>query len=290
MSRPVLVVDDSPTQRTYLVLLLRRAGHDVIQAKSGAEAESVLAEHTPAAILLDWQLPDAEGPDLVRRWSADDRLKWVPVLMVTGHESPEHTREALQAGAVDYLRKPVDEVELEARLSVALRVGALQEELLRQATRDPLTGLLNRRAFFERMGQELERSRRHDQDLTLALLDLDHFKRVNDNHGHLVGDEVLQSFAAHLVATLRTVDIVGRYGGEEFVVLMPEVGPQLASIGLERCRVGMASCPWPEGLQVTFSCGLTTARGGDVERMLQEADAALYRAKAAGRNRLILAA
>jgi diguanylate cyclase (GGDEF)-like protein len=271
-------------------------GYDVVEAADGASAQALLEAGGIDAVVLDWELPDVNGPELLARWARDATLRWVPVLMITSHSEPERIRHALDLGAVDFLRKPAETIELDARLRAALRLRRLQLELLELAARDPLTGLLNRRAFQERLRTELERGSRYRRPLSVAMVDIDHFKRVNDDHGHDVGDEVLRQMAKLLLAGVRRVDAVARLGGEELVVLFPETplaGAQLCMSRIREAGHATAFGPGAGGrpLRVTFSCGITdaTAAGSDAALLMKLADDALYAAKRGGRDRIELA-
>ncbi len=287
----LLVVDRSLTQRQLLRILLEAHQHEVIEARSAAEARRCIADSRPDAVLLAWELDDAQAPELLRSWSADPALRFVPILMVTGHEQPERLREALELGAMDYLSKPVEELELLARVATALRERAMKLELHQLATCDFLTGLVNRRELLLRVNQEWHRSRRYKTPVTVALLDVDRFKQVNDNLGHDVGDAVLCQLAKLLVAGVREIDTVGRYGGEEFLILFPETASEGALVCMQRLLEAARDATWAAPQGVTFSAGLTTINGEqEISAALRVADEALYRAKAQGRNRIELAA
>ena len=217
------------------------------------------------------------------------------VVLVTGQGVKQDMLDGMQAGADDYLVKPIDPLELHARLNAGSRIVTLQEQLLaaqrqlrEQATRDALTGLWNRRAILDLLQQELARGRREDSPVGLLMADLDHFKRVNDTLGHLAGDEVLRQAARRLRAALRPYDTVGRYGGEEFLVVLPGCAPATALVLAERLCRHMAAEPVScEGVNIaiTLSVGVAAWEGvGDSAGLLSAADAALFRAKRAGRN------
>ena len=220
-ARVILVVEESRSQRALACSLLSELGYIAQEAATGAEACAQIAEFQPDAILLAWELPDASGPQLVARWQAGDETRWIPVLLLTAHAEPDRIRHALDAGATDFVRKPIEPIELDARLRAALRVHDLNLELVRVASRDPLTGLVNRRALVEQFRRETDRVRRYGHDLSVALIDVDHFKSINDQQGHDVGDEVLVELSRLLESVFRGSDLIARWGGEEFVVLMP---------------------------------------------------------------------
>jgi len=288
----VLVIEDSAAQRALLRRSLSEAGYRVLEAQSAAAAQRKALHLSPDAVLLGWELRDAEGPDVLRRWKAHPEMQWIPVLMLTSHRDPAKIHEALECGAVDYLHKPPDELELRARIGNAVRIKALHDELRRLASRDPLTGLLNRRVLMDRLNDEVARCRRYGRDLSLAIVDIDHFKRVNDTHGHDVGDLVLTQVANYLAHRLREVDTIARYGGEEFVLVLPETAIATARLAVERLRIGTADERWGKPsapMQLTFSAGLScfvAALTTDPNSILKLADIALYRAKHEGRNRV----
>ncbi|MCB9654129.1 MAG: diguanylate cyclase [Deltaproteobacteria bacterium] len=296
-ARPlVLLVEHSSAQRAILRGSLLQAGYRVAEAKSAVDAESKMLESPPDAILLTWELPDAEGPDLLKKWTSNTSLETIPILMLTSHDEPDKIYQALDSGAFDFLRKPPDRLELHARIRNAVRNKALHDELRRLASRDPLTGLLNRRAFMDQLDQELARSRRYGREFALAIIDVDHFKRINDSAGHDIGDLALVQLSQHLTRSLRQVDIVARYGGEEFIVMLPETAPSRATMVLNRLRAGMQEVKWgneQHPLSVTFSSGVSCFTAGHTPNamvLIKHADVALYRAKNLGRNRVELAA
>jgi two-component system cell cycle response regulator len=291
----VLVVETSPAQRNALRQQIELRGHVVHEAGTAAEARQVAATEELDAVVLAWELPDEPAPFTLRLWSLHERLRWVPVIVVTGHERPEMIEEALRLGAADFIRKPVQEVELAARLKAALRTRDLQVELLRLARHDALTGLYNRRYFLERLATEHARARRYHKLSTLALLDVDRFKTVNDGFGHDVGDAVLRQIADILRAGIRTVDVAARYGGEEFALLLPETSAAGAFTCLDRLRLAAERAAWPAlgpRSPVTFSAGVAILVVDDTnpEVSLKLADEALYEAKERGRNRVVVAA
>ncbi len=255
-------------------------------------------EHDPDLILLDYQMPEMNGVSFLKELRREERLVDIPVVIITGEESKEVLYRALGAGATDFLRKPIDDVELIARIRNMLRLRSRQldlaeanERLRVLANTDALTGLASRRFFLESFEIEFRRSRRYRHPLSVAMIDVDHFKRVNDTYGHDVGDKVLQSLAKILLRELRIVDRVGRLGGEEFVVCLPETDLKaaktvcdrlLASVRGEHVNAGS------ERIQFTISIGLTEMSPdmGNPQSLVKRADDLLYEAKQAGRNRI----
>ncbi|MCP4003814.1 MAG: diguanylate cyclase [bacterium] len=292
----ILLVEDTKSQRELMRDYVEAQGYEVQIAATGAEALAAAAAEVPDAVLLDWELPDYQGLELIRIWRRDAEMESVPVLVVTARNRSQDIAEALEVGATDFVRKPLgDMLELGARLSTALRIKTLQDRLRKLASHDPLTGLLNRRALMERLGQEVQRAFRYGHDLALVMADIDHFKRINDEQGHDAGDRVLAQAASFLRKHMRETDIVGRYGGEEFVLLLPETDSQGAFIAMDRMRQaavdrrwGTRECPssvrFSLGLASFLDLGLDSAEG-----LLKAADEALYQAKEGGRNQVVQA-
>jgi two-component system, cell cycle response regulator len=296
-----LVVDDSAVYRKLISDHLRNWNFGITLAVSGAEAWEVLRQPgSPKLVLLDWVLPDIDGIELCRR-IRENRSDgaYVYVILLTGKEGHQDMLEAMRAGADDYLVKPFDELELRARLMVGKRILELQEELVsaresmrHAATHDSLTGLLNRGEIVHTLERELERGRRERQPLSLILGDIDHFKKVNDTEGHLFGDEVLREVSTRLREKLRVYDSVGRYGGEEFLMVLPNCDLENALQRAEDLRLTIATTPVEHASKqcsITMSMGVavSSCEGKDeVEALLNQADAGLYAAKDSGRNRV----
>lgn len=301
-----LIIDDSRTAREALRRALVAADlfDQVLEAGDGAEALEILAEEADRGldvVLCDLLMPGVDGFELLARLQADPRLADVPVIVLTGEEELETKVQALESGASDYLTKPFADAELVARVKVHRNLKRLREELreanqrLRElAIRDPLTGAFNRRHLHSLLDAELDRSRRHDHTVSLILADVDHFKRINDRFGHAAGDRVLTAVAAALADGVRNHDSVGRFGGEEFLVLLPETGIAEAVTVAERLRCAVAALAFPEldALEVRLSLGVAEARGVDAtgaDALMAAADDALYQAKRSGRDRVVAA-
>ncbi|MEZ5668137.1 MAG: diguanylate cyclase [Alphaproteobacteria bacterium] len=298
----IVIVDDILANAMLMEKLVQSIGGvhtrtfiDPIEALEWCEC------HTFDVLLLDYLMPALDGISFLKRMRRNPSLADVPAVMITAEEKSETLYEALNAGANDFLKKPVDPIELAARTRNMLRLRARQLELERAnqqlallANTDGLTGVANRRYFLERMEEELERGRRYHSPLALALLDVDHFKQVNDQNGHQAGDEVLKALSDFTVGLLRSNDLVGRLGGEEFAILMPESDEQVGAVVSERVRAELAVHPIKTvagDLSITVSIGVTQAYPDldNAEAILRRADRALYRAKSAGRNRVIKA-
>jgi two-component system cell cycle response regulator len=297
----VLIADDNQDSAESLAILLRIWGFEPVIVHDGLAALAFLREaKVPTLALLDWVMPGMDGIAICREIRKEINRTYTYVILVTGRGGKNHMVDGLTAGADDYLTKPVDPDELHARFNTARRILELQEQLLdtqrllhEQATRDSLTGLWNRAMILETLQRELNRSRRENQSLAVIMADIDHFKQINDTHGHLVGDRVLRQTAQRLQAMLRPYDTVGRYGGEEFLVVLPGCGATEALALAERLRQGMAAEPIADNdqaFQVTLSFGVSVWNSRiSGQELLQSADSALYDAKRNGRNRVMSA-
>jgi diguanylate cyclase (GGDEF)-like protein len=303
MARKILVADDDLVTRRSIQLLLSEWGYDPIPATNGDEAWEILQrEDGPRLALLDWMMPGMDGLTLSKSVRTLSDVPYTYVILLTGKDRKEDMVSGLQAGADDYLTKPFDTYELKARLRTGERILELQQELIaardrlkEQATHDPLTGLWNHAATMDILSNELNRRDRQGIPLTLTMADIDHFKRVNDTYGHLAGDEVLREVARRLRASVRAYDSVGRYGGEEFLVVSPGCESSAGINQAERLRQIVSIRPvhiQNTAISVTMSLGVATLdreTQGGVEQLLGAADRALYRAKVGGRNRLEVA-
>lgn len=298
----VLVADDDPTACVLLDGLTRQWGYEPVVVKDGEAAWQVLQKDDPPRLLLDWMMPKLDGLALCQRIREQETSDPPFVILLTARSGTEDIVTALDAEANDYMVKPFDHGELRARLRVGARTLGLQAELNRtkralliQATHDALTRLLNRAAVMKELGQEMVRARRQGGPLCIGLCDIDDFKRLNDTHGHLAGDAVLRDLAQRIAGTLRPYDQVGRYGGEEFLIIVTATDDQ--AVGLfERVRAAVSDTPFvfeELSLDVTISCGVAEyaapQHGQDDVALIGTADDALYQAKAAGRNRTIVA-
>lgn len=297
----ILVVDDSRDNLEILSTRLRFRGYSVDTATTGEEALERVAESPPDLILLDIMMPGLDGYEVARRIRSDPELPFIPIILITARDSTQDKVAGLDAGANDYLTKPINFPELEARVRSMLRIRELQEELEeknreleRLSISDGLTGLLNHRHIQEVVREEFERAKRTREALAVVMFDLDHFKKVNDTYGHQVGDRVLQEMARILRRTAREIDKLGRYGGEEFIAVLPDTGIDDAATFAERVRERVERNPFAVGrarpLHLTVSAGAATYPHPAVynpRTLIHRADQALYAAKAAGRNRVV---
>ena len=288
----VLVAEDDRTTRFMVASLLTQWGYDVVTAENGNDAWQILQEdEAPHLAVLDWLMPGMEGPEICRRLRRQEgRYRYVLLLTVQGDRASVIS--GLEAGADDYVTKPFDAQELRMRVQVGRRILDLQDRLRHQADHDGLTGLLNRGAILTRLEKELSRSRRLKTPLVVAMADLDDFKKVNDGQGHLTGDLVLYETARRMTSALRDYDDMGRYGGEEFLLVLPGVGQEAIEI-LDRIRLAIASEPFVHSgsrLDVTVSLGAALFDGEEtLEGLIGRADKALYEAKRRGKNCVVLA-
>ena len=299
----VLIAEDDPVSRRMLQAFLVKWGYEVIVASDGLEALRVLqSADAPRLAVLDWMMPGMEGTQVCQRMRERPDLPYVYVLLLTARSEKTDLLRGLELGVDDYLTKPVDSEELRARLQVGQRILDLQESLMKaqeelrfRATHDLLTGIPNRGVVLDALNREHSRQKREGGSFGIILLDLDHFKYVNDTHGHLCGDSVLKEASRRIVEGIRPYDTAGRYGGEEFLV----VAPMSAEAGMlalaERIRVSIESLPvkTEAGLVgITVSSGVAVSRGDnplEPHDLIHRADDALYLAKERGRNRCVMA-
>jgi diguanylate cyclase (GGDEF)-like protein len=268
--------------------LLRKWGYDAVLARDGNEAWHILESgNAPRLAVLDWMMPGLDGVEICRRIRSANREPYIYILLLTGRTESEDLIEGMDAGADDYLTKPFNAHELRVRIRAGCRIIGLQDALRRQATYDCLTGLLNRNSILEKLAQETSRSQRESRPISVLMVDLDRFKSVNDTYGHLAGDAVLREAATRMAAAVRCYDGLGRYGGEEFLVVLPGCDLPAAQAQAERVREALAESPVRiPGHEVAISCsiGIACSPGFDPEVLIRDADAALYEAKRSGRN------
>lgn len=296
----MLIAEDDFTSRLTLAGVLKKSGHEVVETVDGAAAwERMQRPDAPGLAILDWEMPEMDGIEVLRRLRAQPTERPPYIILLTSKEEKADIIIGLESGANDYLVKPFDAGELRARVEVGCRMVAMQEALLKskdllayQASHDPLTGLTNRRAIFEQLHRELARADRHGHGLAVGICDLDHFKRINDTHGHQTGDDLLCGFAQMLKAQIREYDAIGRIGGEEFLIITPvPAGSDCPPLFDRLCRrVETSEIATRSGaLSITVSIGVAcTASPRSVDEILEAADSALYRAKKSGRNRIVI--
>jgi two-component system cell cycle response regulator len=293
----ILVAEDSLVIRAVLRHHLEAEGYTVVEAVDGQTAIDRCHLAPPDAILLDIEMPGLNGHQVLAHLKSDGDLKDVPVVFLTGRTGTEDIVAGLRAGAHDYLKKPFEPAELIARVGTAERTKRLQDMLKTQSAKfdqisrtDALTGLYNRRHLHEQLTQLGSSSVRHRHSLAVVILDIDFFKRVNDSVGHQAGDDVLKEFTRRFQANKRDEDVTGRWGGEEFLMILPESEIDGAMAAAERIRLAVASTPFAAGdrqLAVTVSAGCAAGAGDDTDNLVRRADEALYLAKEAGRNQVL---
>lgn len=295
----ILIADDSIVSRHLLDATLRKWGYEVVAASDGVEAWNILqAEGAPHLAILDWVMPGMTGPEVcrkVREHAKDSKEQeaYTYILLLTSKSLKDDLIEGMEAGADDYVTKPFDQHELKVRLRAGTRIIDLQRQLRDQATKDFLLHIWNRSSILDILGRELIRGGRENRGLGVVLADLDHFKLVNDTYGHFAGDEVLREFARRMQGSVRPYDAIGRYGGEEFLIILPGCDEACTASQAERMRKALDAEPILINGQpraVTCSFGATSWRPGtemNSEMLIRVADDALYAAKHQGRNRVV---
>ncbi len=297
----VLLADDDDVYRHAIRKTLEGWGYRVTSVGDGREAMRLLTlEDRPNLVILDWMMPGMDGMDILCRVRAAYNVPYVYILLATARDGKADMIAGMEAQADDYLVKPFDLRELRARLQAGRRIVELQDalasrqqELSHQATHDPLTGIWNRTAVLDILEREASSSRSRKTPLCLALADIDHFKEINDTYGHVSGDAVLIEVTRRIQSSVRRYDTFGRYGGDEFLLVVPGLDALQARYTAERIRIRVAAQPCSileQEIRVTLSMGISAHTGaGSAASLLQAADEALYRAKARGRNSVELA-
>lgn len=300
----ILLADDDPVSLRLMERTLQNYGYEVITAKNGVEAVQVICSPGgPRLALIDWMMPELDGPGVCRQVRDRHDEAYVYILLLTSRESSEDVVSGLEAGADDYLTKPCHSAELKARLHTGRRVLQLEDKLVEareemrfKATHDALTSLWNRGGILSLLHSELALATQNQTPISLLLGDIDHFKQINDSHGHPIGDEVLRQVSSFLRGLVRPEDSVGRFGGEEFLIVLGGCDATSLRERAEQIREELSRVPFitQNGpVSVSLSIGAITidnwSNSLDVDLYLKEADAALYRAKAEGRNRVVFA-
>ena len=299
----ILIADDSPLDRSVLRLSLEKWNYEVMEAEDGDRAMEILTQDdAPSMAILDWMMPGFSGPEICRQIRVENCPRYTYILLLTSKDDTGDLIEGMQSGADDYVVKPVNMHELQVRLRAGRRIIELQDELIAtreelrvQATRDFLTGIWNRGMITEKLNEEINRAARVNGSLGIIMCDIDHFKQINDKHGHPAGDSVLIEVAVRMQETLRAYDSLGRFGGEEFLIVVPDASEDGSAALAERIRSDVAEKPivTPMGpVNVTVSLGMVVRmmdQSTSLKALVDEADRALYRAKEGGRNRVELA-
>jgi two-component system, cell cycle response regulator len=297
----ILIAEDDLTSRTMLMAIVKKWGYEPVAVIDGSAALAALQEEgAPQLAILDWNMPGMNGLDVCRKLRESNPADPPYIIFLTSRSEKDSIIEGLEAGANDYVIKPHDNGELLARIRVGQRMLEMQNAmnvaknaLTHQAMYDSLTGILNRRAILETLQKEMCRAMRQGSALSIGMCDIDHFKLVNDNHGHQTGDDVLCGFVHTIQNSLRNCDFIGRYGGEEFLIVAPgSLGGEDVLYERLRARVAEQGINTRSGeISVTVSIGVVRVTAAStVDDLLAAADAALYHAKNSGRNRVVYAA
>lgn len=289
----ILIAEDDPISRRVLEVNLLEWGYEVIVVSDGREAWEIIQQpESPSLIISDWMMPRMDGLALCREIRNMEKSEYIYFIILTAKGEKKDIIKGLEAGADDFLTKPFNQEELKYRTRIGERILNLERRIMELANTDTLTGLLNRRAFMERMEQEISRAQREKKSFSIVLADIDHFKNVNDTYGHQMGDLVLQRFTNRLKTSVRPYDFLGRYGGEEFLVCLPGADDlQTASVA-ERMRGQIEDMEImlpddSQSIRITASFGTSSypiESGENVDLLIKRADDALYLAKNKGRN------
>ncbi len=296
--RKILVVDDDETNRDLVGKALEHEGYQVERAEDGQSGLDKIREWRPHLVLLDVNMPGLNGLETLAKLRT--REEYVSVVFVSANSKREDILTGLDAGADDYVCKPFDILELMARVRAQLRIKDLRDDLKRANERlrelvdiDDLTGLFNMRSLYKRLDFELDRARRHNRSVCVIMMDLDYFKRVNDQHDHLFGSFVLTQIGKMIRENIRKVDFAARYGGDEFLLVLTEINLEGAMTFANRLRQKIADQTFKNdhfSIQLTASMGLSLANPNeseiDARALVRYADRALYKAKENGRNRV----
>jgi diguanylate cyclase (GGDEF)-like protein len=299
----ILIAEDDPSFRLLVETILCQWGCDVVVAENGTDALKILqSEHSPRLAILDWMMPGMDGVEVCRKVRSDRKLPYTYIILLTSRQSDDDLVNGLDGGADDYIVKPFNQNELRQRLQAGRRIIELQNELIDaretfriRSNQDSLTGLWNHEEILRTLAQELSRAERKEKSVGVIMADIDYFKKINDTYGHLAGDVVLRLTAGKMHSQMRAYDSIGRYGGEEFLIILPDCSCEYAAAFAERLRL-CVSCDridTREGkIPVTISFGVAASgkhRLTDVDSLVSAADRALYRAKNNGRNRVEVA-
>ena len=289
-SELILAVDDEPNILKALHYILSKAGYSVLIARDGEEALARIRNERPALIISDIMMPSMDGYELCVQLRSDRSTFLIPFIFLSAKDKLDDRIKGIKTGADAYLIKPFNRNELLALVKTVLQRHKLYIE---QTMKDELTSLPNRTYLFKSLTDELARARRYKRNLSIVMMDLDNFKTVNDTYGHLTGDRVLIRIARELKNDIRGQDILGRYGGEEFLIILPETTRTAAAVLVERCRRKIAGISWEKELNlpplaITLSAGITELVSSDhlIEDLIGRADRVMYRAKMDGRNRV----
>jgi len=292
MITKILVVDDNLNNIRLLTDILEDENFTVYTADNGAAVLAMVHKLKPDVILLDIMMPGLDGFEVCKLLKNDFDIKDIPVIMVTAKTEGIDIKKSLEMGAFDYIKKPIDEIEVIARVQSAIRFKQTQDKLKEMAMKDGLTGLYNHALLIELFEKEIDKQQRNNGSISFAMIDIDDFKKINDTYGHISGDTVLKELSNILMSSVRGGDIVGRYGGEEFSIVFPGIDEQNAFQLCERIRKEVEDFNFEIGIEtvkITISIGINfNELKGIINKreIIQKADEALYRAKHNGRNRV----
>ena len=291
-SKPlILIVEDSSVNGKLCERLLNKSGYNTAVCTDGESAIEFVNTNSPDLILLDIVMPGIDGYEFCKVMKNNPKIKHTPIIFLSAMNDEQSIIKGFENGAVDYITKPFRHQELLARTKTHVELKRAKEKLLRMAITDELTGLVNRRYFMGRLLHEYERTKRYESVFTVLMIDLDYFKKINDTYGHQAGDTVLRTISDSMKLSVRLSDIIGRIGGEEFAVILPETDINAALIIGDRLRKRIEALEIPHKsskLKITISIGASPSSKDDlsIDDVLQRSDAALYRAKDNGRNRI----
>lgn len=290
----VLIVDDVAKNLQLLGNILKKENYRIAAANNGKQAVAIASDINPDLILLDVMMPEMDGFEACGKLKNIPETKDIPIIFLTAKVETEDMIKGFKAGAVDYVTKPFNSYELLARVKTHLELK-ISRDLLEKKNKlleilsitDGLTGLYNHRYIVDALSQRITETRRYGKPLSIVMLDIDYFKKINDKYGHVFGDEVLIKISSVIEETVRKVDIAGRYGGEEFLIVIPDTDSSGAYKTAERIRESIEKIKWDkDGQKVTISGGVCEFKDEDSEKLIAKADKLLYRAKESGRNRI----
>jgi len=289
----ILIAEDDPIFKAILENNLKKWGYQIVSTSDGRQAWDIIKKpDCPNIVISDWMMPEMDGLELCRNVRALGAPRYVYFIILTAKGEQQDILQGLEAGADDFLTKPIDYIELKYRIRIGERIIGLEEKVLELARKDSLTDTLNRRAFMEKLDRELERAARKNIPLSLLMTDIDHFKQVNDRYGHIAGDRALKQFVSQMGQAIRPYDFIGRYGGEEFILCLPDCSIREGRAIAERMRkkietTDMHISKSKPSIRITASFGISSLASADetnAESLIKKADNALYTAKNEGRN------
>ncbi len=286
-SQKILIIDDN-NENIKVAANIIKADNNVVWATLNVKEGIKIAEmKSPDLILLDVQMPIMDGYEACKILKSKAETKDIPIIFMTARTDDESIHKAYNVGAVDYITKPIKKLELLARVHTQLKLSRMIKCLKEASVTDGLTKLYNHKKILELLSLEIDRAKRYQRPLSIMMLDIDHFKRVNDEYGHVIGDRVLERLAIEVKDQIRDLDTVGRYGGEEFLIIFPEINKSQAYQVAERLRKSVESLTFDNGLTITISGGLAEFSDKKDQLLVNEADNNLYKAKNSGRNRIV---